>query len=292
MQGVIGCILVCTVLIGLGEANRRKQIKLNEAHTELERRVEERTAQLSEALATLESEAKVRREGEEQLRRLSLRLMMIQDEERRRIARNLHDAAGQTLAAIKMTVASLQQVGANRPDVLRLLDDLAALSDEALHEIRTMSFLLHPPLLDEAGLGSAVRWFVDGFSKRSGIQVGCEIPEKLERLPKNIELVLFRVLQESLTNVHRHSGASAASVRLIRDASGIKFQVSDNGRGLAEEHQKHSDETKGIMGVGITGMRERVRELGGQLTVESSAAGTTIAVAVPGPGAWFTITAG
>lgn len=281
IQGTIGCVLVCTVLIGLGEANRKKHVKLNQAQAELERRVEERTVQLSQALEKLESQVKIRAETEEHMRRLSLRLMMLQDEERRRIARNLHDAAGQTLAAIKMTAGQLQRAAAKMPDILKLVEDLTALTDEALQEIRTTSFLLHPPLLDEVGLASAVRWFVEGFSKRSQIRVDCEIDEKAERLPQNIELVLFRILQESLTNVHRHSRATSASIRLIHDDSGVKLEISDNGCGVAQDQLKHFDESPGNTGVGIAGMRERVRELGGQLVIQTSSAGTTITVALP-----------
>jgi signal transduction histidine kinase len=285
IQGLVGSVLVCAVLIALGEANRRKHAQLDQAHSELERRVEERTAQLSQTLARLEREVQVRREAEEQLRRLSLRLMTVEDDERRRIARNLHDAAGQTMAALKMTIASLQRAAADLPDSAKLLDDMNALADEALQEIRTTSFLLHPPLLDEAGFASAARWFVDGFRERSGIAVTCSIPEDIERLPSNVEMVLFRVLQESLTNVHRHSEATAAWVTLVKDSSGLRFEVSDNGRGLPEVPASAGADSSPQSGLGIAGMRERVRELGGQLTIEPRGAGsgTSIIVALAMP---------
>lgn len=302
IHAIVGCFLVSGVLIALGETNRRKQLRLNEtivaltseaherqraeaqlrqARDELEQRVDERTQELSQALARLGTEIRVREQKEERLRQLSVHLMTLQDEERRRIARELHDSAGQTLAAMKMSIALIRQISAARPDLLRLVDDLNALADEALQEVRTTSYLLHPPLLDEAGIASATRWFVEGFSRRSGIPVQCDIPEKMERPPRDCELVLFRVLQESLTNVHRHSGASAATVRLTRDTDQLMLEVDDNGKGIPEERLQRFNASLGTAGVGISGMRERVRELGGRLEIRSLKTGTTISVALP-----------
>ncbi len=225
------------------------------------------------------------------MRSLSLHLMTLQDEERRRIARELHDTTGQTLAAMKMSIALIRATDGNRPELERLIDDLNALTDEALQEVRTTSYLLHPPLLDEAGIASAARWFVEGFARRSGIRVDCDIPDKMERPPRDCELVLFRVLQESLTNVHRHSGASAARVRLARDTDGFALEVGDNGKGISEERLHRFNAAVGNAGVGISGMRERVRELGGRLEIRSAKGttisgtainnGTTISVALP-----------
>lgn len=301
LHGVAGFFLVCAVLIALGDANRRKQLRLNEAvvaltneaaerrraqqdlrqaHDVLEQRVEERTAELSQALARLGAEVGVRKQAEEQLRHLSLRLMTLQDEERRRIARELHDSAGQTLAAIKMTAARVEQAGRAVPGLPRLTGELNALADEALQEVRTTSYLLHPPLLDEAGIASAARWFVEGFAKRSGIEVSCDIPEDLTRQPREYELVLFRVLQESLTNVHRHSGASAADIKLALDGDRLTLEVTDNGNGIPEELLKNL-ETAEKSGVGIAGMRERVREIGGGLEIQSGERGTTVSVVLP-----------
>lgn len=301
IHGVIGCFLVNAVLIWLGEANRRKRMRLNEvvnelttevserqqaqeelriAHDELEHRVQLRTHELSQALGRLRAEVAVRQQTEERLRHLSLRLMTLQDEERRRIARELHDTCGQTLAAMKMSIALIRQGEKSASGFQLLIDDLNALTDEALQEVRTASYLLHPPLLDETGIASAARWFVDGFSRRSGIEVQCEIPEKMDRPSRPCELVLFRILQESLTNVHRHSGASTARVRLDRNSDHVELEIADNGKGISEE-QVRQFENSGKSGVGITGMRERVRELGGHLEVRSLHPGTSVCVALP-----------
>ena len=302
IHGIVGFLLVCGVLITLGDANGRKQLRLNrsvseltteaahrmeaearlkEAHEQLERRVEQRTRELTQALAMLQSEMEIRKEAEAQFRDLSVRLMTLQDEERRRIARDLHDSTGQTLSALKMAVASLQHSINGTPGISRFIEDLNALADEALREIRTTSYLLHPPLLDEAGFASAARWFVEGFSKRSNIEVECDIPQHSERLSKECELVLFRVLQESLTNVHRHSRASAASVTLIMDQGRLELQVSDNGNGIEQTRLAQVNEPGRQMGVGVAGMRERVRKLGGRLELQSSKVGTKVTVSLP-----------
>jgi signal transduction histidine kinase len=302
IHGVIGFFFVGVVLIALGEANRRKQLKLNEAilaitaeatereraeeklqkaHDELERRVEDRTMQLSQTAARLEAEVRVRKQAEEQLRHLTVRVMTLQDEERRRIARDLHDSTGQMLAAIKMTTGMLEQIGRDVPGFARLLDDLKLFADEALRDIRTTAYLLHPPLLDEAGIASAARWFVEGFAKRSGIAVQCDIPDNLQRPIRNCELVLFRILQETLTNVHRHSGASVAKVSLVLDGEQLKLEINDDGNGIPEERLKHLNHSAEGAGVGIAGMRERVRELGGVLELHSGSTGTTVRAVVP-----------
>jgi Signal transduction histidine kinase len=302
IHGVVGFFLVTAVLIALGQANRSKQLRLNhtivaltaeaherqraeeelrQAHGELELRVNHRTAELSQALARLESEVSVREDAEAQLRHLSIRLMSLQDEEHRRIARDLHDTVGQTLAAMKMSIALIHRSESAAPGLQPLIDDLNALADEALQEVRTASYLLHPPLLDEAGIASAARWFAEGFARRSGIEVHCDIEEAMERPPRDCELVLFRILQESLTNVHRHSAASAARVRLTRSHDGFELEVSDNGKGIPEEHLRRFATSSNKAGVGITGMRERVRELGGHLEIKPVQPGTSISVVLP-----------
>ena len=207
--------------------------------------------------------------------------MTMQDEERRRIARELHDSAGQTLPAIKMAVASLNFSDPINALVSLQLESVNALIDDALREIRTTSYLLHPPLLDEIGIASAARWFVEGFAQRSGIQVTCEIAQGIERPTRDCELVLFRVLQESLTNVHRHAGASIASVRLWLDTDHLHLAVADNGSGISKERLTHLSSTAGSTGVGVAGMRARVHGLGGCLDIESDDTGTIVMAKVP-----------
>lgn len=304
IHGIVGFSLVSAVLILLGETNRRKQLRLNQsitdltlegshrkqaedelkrAHDQLERRVEDRTAELSQTLAKLQSEVEVRKAAEERLRQLSVNLMTMQDEERRRIARDLHDTTGQTLSALKMSLALLQnQVeGAVSSEII---GDLNSLADGALQEIRTTSYLLHPPLLDEIGFASAAQWFVEGFAKRSNIEVQCRIHRPKERLSKEYELVLFRILQEGLTNVHRHSGASLAEVAFQVEHTELELQISDNGIGFDEQKMQEVHKSGGSLGVGITGMRERVQRIGGRLEISSVAAvGTTLKVVLPVP---------
>jgi signal transduction histidine kinase len=237
--------------------------KLRDSHAALESLVAQRTAAL---------------------RNLSQRLMRAQDQERRRVARDLHDSTGQTLAALKMNLASLQKRFDNDPLTSGALADIAGIADQAIQEIRTTSYLLHPPLLDEAGLHSAARWYVEGFSQRSGIQTNLDCPD-FERLPNDIEMVLFRVLQESLTNVHRHSGASVVDIGFERNAQSVILEVQDNGHGVTPELLECLRKTNTDTGVGLAGMRERLSELNGQLEMESSASGTTLRVRVPLAGA-------
>ena len=281
LHGTIGFFLVCAVLTALGHANRRKQIALQSAHDLLEERVADRTRELSQAMLTLESEMKVRAQAEDQLRHLSLRLMTLQDDERRQIARELHDTAGQTLAAMKMSVALIRQSKSSPANLELLVDDLNALADEALQEVRTASYLLHPPLLDEAGIASATRWFLQGFAQRSGIEIHSDISDDMDRPSRHCELVLFRVLQESLTNVHRHSQATAATIRLRQNGSHLFLEIADNGQGIPPERLSSLNGNMNSAGVGLTGMRERVRELGGKFEIHSGESGTTVQVALP-----------
>lgn len=302
IHATIGFFLVSAVLIALGGANRNKQLRLNEtiealtrearerqraeqdlrkAHDQLEARVLQRTEELSKALDRLQSEISVRQQAEIDLRQLSVRLMTLQDEERRRIARDLHDTVGQTLAAVKMSIALIRQVKGSPTALQPLIDDLNALADEALQEVRTTSYLLHPPLLDEAGIAPAARWFVEGFARRSGLHIDCDIPQNMDRPSRDRELVLFRILQESLTNVHRHSQASAATVRLTRTGDHIEIEVRDNGKGIPEARLRRIDSSAAQAGVGITGMRERVLKLGGLFHIEALSPGTAVRAALP-----------
>ncbi len=217
------------------------------------------------------------------LQNLSHKLLRVQDEERRRVARDLHDSTGQTLTALKMSVASLEQRLKQNQCTSDVLSEIVALADQALQEIRTTSYLLHPPLLDEAGFNSAAEWFVDGFGKRSGIKVklDLDLATKHERMPIRIETALFRVLQESLTNVHRHSGASEVSIRFQYQAETVMLEIRDCGRGIPMERLPRLREAYVETGVGLAGMRERLNELNGKLEIESDCHGTTLRALVP-----------
>jgi len=210
-------------------------------------------------------------------RNLSARLLTLQDEERRKFARELHDSVGQHLAAIKMAIEMLHRKLPGDPIVV----DCIKLSDDAISETRTISHLLHPPLLDEAGLNSAIRWFVEGFAKRSGIRVNLQIPDPIQRFEDSVELVLFRALQEGLTNVHRHSGATQADVGLVISGNRITLTVNDNGRGMPASALRDLKEDGTAGGVGLAGMMERIREIGGRLEIKSSSHGTEIVARVP-----------
>lgn len=217
------------------------------------------------------------------LQNLSQRLLKVQDEERRRVARDLHDSTGQTLTALKMSVAALEEKLKHDQSTSDVLSEIAALVDQALQEIRTTSYLLHPPLLDEAGFSSAAQWYVDGFGKRSGIKVKLDLAPKRERLPITIETALFRVLQESLTNVHRHSGSLEVSIRFHYQAEIVVLEIRDRGRGIPRELLTRLREASAETGVGLAGMRERLNELNGKLEIESDSHGTSLRAIVPIP---------
>ena len=207
----------------------------------------------------------------------------MQDEERRRVARDLHDSTGQTLAALKMGIAVLEKRLIQNQCTSDVLSEIAALADQAIQEIRTTSYLLHPPLLDEAGFNAAAQWYVDGFAKRSGIKVSLDLGSRRERMPITIETALFRVLQESLTNVHRHSGALEVSIRFQYQAETVMLEIRDCGRGIPVERLTRLREASSETGVGLAGMRERLNELNGKLEIDSDCHGTSLRAVVPLP---------
>jgi signal transduction histidine kinase len=235
---------------------------------------------LRRANETLRQEVLQRQQVEESLRSLSARLLQLQDEERRRLARELHDSAGQSLVGLRMNLAPLEAEASRlSPRATKALKDSGALVDDLSSELRTISYLLHPPLLDEAGLVSALRMFLDGLAERSRIKVHFEIPQDFGRLSQDLETAIFRIVQECLTNIHRHSGSQVASVRISRDDSQVRIKVADKGKGITPE-RRQAMESAGTPGVGIRGMRERVRQLGGSLEIRSEGPGEGTAVTV------------
>ena len=261
-------------LLGFGKVTRdftermESQRALDRANQELRKEIVERKL----------AEQKLA-ESERSLRSLSLHLLRSQDEERRRIGRDLHDSMGQILTAIKMNLESLLPGREDSDRIARCV----SLADNCIKEIRTMSYLLYPPMLEELGLRSAVPWYVDGFASRSGIQVNFEVSENFDRLPRDVELALFRVLQEALTNVLRHSGSQIAHVRLLRENGESVLEVRDEGRGLPGGVASGEGQAVHRLsnGVGLRGMDERMRQLRGRLEITSTQSGTVLRASVP-----------
>ena len=207
-----------------------------------------------------------------QMRALTGRLMRAQDDERRRIAQMLHATTAQNLASLKMLLARLNRTADRLSDDERkALGESISLAEQSMTEIRTLSYLLHPPFLDEAGLISAVRWYAAGFAERSGIDVDLDLPENFGRLARDTETALFRIVQESLINIHRHAGSKTAHIRLQRDAETLVLEVDDQGQGIPNASLAHI-----MSGGGIAGMSERMEQLGGSLEITSSDRGTTV----------------
>lgn len=244
------------ILRDFDDKRRLAEESLKKSHAELESLVEKRTATL---------------------RHLSSRLMRVQDEEHRKIARELHDGLGQSLTALSLNLGRLEQQPSETPSIL---EESRGIITQAISETRTLSHLLHPPLLDEIGFASAAKWFVEGFSKRSGVAVALYLPEDLPRLPQYMEIGLFRILQEGLTNIHRHSGSPSADIHILLNQATLHMQIRDYGRGIpAEVLEKWR--TSGAAGVGLGGMRERVSELGGQAEISNAPQGTLVSITVP-----------
>ena len=264
--GLLLFLLASALLIAMAEVHRRDNETLRIAQGELETRVKERTSELDLANRSL--------------RELTARVMQLQDEERRRIARELHDSIGQMLAALSMNLVTVGTGIERLQEISRKVADSTGIVKEMQQEVRTISYLLHPPLLDEAGLASALRWYIQGFSERSKLQVELEVPEDFGRLPQELETAIFRTVQECLTNIHRHSESPVARISLRRSSNEIHLKVEDSGVGMPPE-KLNEVSSAGTPGVGIRGMRERLRQLGGTLEIRSNKKGTTVETRIP-----------
>jgi signal transduction histidine kinase len=264
--GLLMFVIVAILLVAMGEARRRREEVLRTSQQQLEEAVKERTVELDRT--------------NENLRELSARLLQLQDDERRRIARELHDSVGQMLTALGMNLAAIGTDIERLRQSANMVNESAGLVQELSREVRTISHLLHPPLLDEAGLASALRWYVEGFAERSKIRVDLEFPAELGRLPRETETAIFRTVQECLTNIHRHSESPTAKIRIVASDNDIRVEVEDRGKGIPSEKKFEMGST-GIPGVGIRGMRERLRQLGGSLDIHSNGKGTLIVAHLP-----------
>jgi two-component system, NarL family, sensor histidine kinase FusK len=266
LQAFMGVVAMTSLVVSAVVHDRNRNMsKLKKSKDSLEFDVAVRTAELELRVAE-------QRLVEDTLRQLSARLRRLQDEERQKISRELHDAVGQTLTALLMNLAVIERRAAQLDDRARsALADCKEQAVQATREIRTMSYLLHPPLLSEAGLAPALDWFVGGFAQRSGIKVDLEIPHEMDRLSDAVEISLFRIVQESLTNVHRHSNTRRASVRIWQEGNEITLEIRDDGSGAKPARE----------GLGITGMRERMTELGGNFQFNWTPDGTTVRASVP-----------
>ena len=260
------CAAVVIVLIG--EANLRQRERLRDAAGALEEKVRERTGALDYA--------------NHSLRQLTARLLNLQDEERRRIARELHDNAGQALGALAMNLGAVAEDLASLMKTAGKVADSAGMVRQMSDDIRTMSYLLHPPLLDEMGLAPALRWYVEGFAERSKIAVDLECSKDFGRLSREVETAIFRIVQECLINIHRHSGSATAAVHVAWLDGDVRLEITDHGKGISPQ-MRDQMEAGGTVGVGVRGMRERVRQLGGSLKISSDdeGAGTRIVVRLP-----------
>ena len=266
--GMLAFVAASSVILAVGERNRRNIQTLRESHEDLEEQLRKRSQELDVANQGL---------GD-----LTARLLQLQDEERRRIARELHDSAGQSLTALALNLSNLGTEIERLAKSAKTVSDSVVIVNDMSRDIRTISYLLHPPLLDEAGLASALRWYIRGFTERSGIKVELELPEDFERLPRDVETAIFRLVQECLTNIHRHSESPTATIGAVHANGEVRIEVRDQGIGIAPD-KKLELLSAGTPGVGIRGMRERLRQLGGtmEITSDGDRGGTQVVVRLP-----------
>ncbi len=262
------------------EALRASEARYRELAENLDREVQVRTRQLEQRTEELVRTS-------EDLRSLSSSLMHIQDQERRHIARELHDSAGQILTVLGIDLAQLADGLKNiAPQLVSRAEATQEIVQQLQREIRTTSYLLHPPLLDESGLAAAINWYVHGLMERTSLDIQLDVSEELGRLPRDMELVIFRIVQECLTNIHRHSGSTTALIRITPESDVVSIEIRDQGNGMSAE--RLSTVQSGASGVGIRGMRERLRQFQGELKITSGAGGTQVLVTIPIPRASFT----
>jgi signal transduction histidine kinase len=221
-----------------------------------------------------------RRKTEEAIRNLSARLLRVQDDTQRRLARELHETVAQSLAGVRMNLGVMKPIAASDDRAAAAVDDSITATDDAITQIRTLSYLLHPPMIDQAGLLTALRWYIDGFERRSGIATHLQVPDDLGRLSRDVETSVFRIVQESLGNIQRHAGSATARVSVERLDDHLRIEIADHGRGLPANLRDNRDALL-ASGVGIAGINERVRELGGEMTIQSTDKGTTLQVMLP-----------
>lgn len=242
------------------------------AAANFQKKLLERTVQLNNTRTELARQSKILVAKHNELRSLSARLLHAQDEERRRISRELHDSLGQGLALLCFDLSRMREaIDGPHPDLARSLGEKVDLAKKLSDEVRTISYLLHPPLLDDFGLFSAVRWYAEGFEKRAKITVALQLPEKAKRLTRDMETAIFRIIQECLTNIYRHANSRTASVRIAWGSSAALITVRDWGKGMSRQ-ELHDINSRISTGLGLRGIEERVRLFGGRWGSEGSQA--------------------
>src|SRR3984893_1853990 len=259
------------------QAEQRRNIALLQQKEQAHDALRETKIRLENEIAERTMAEQRLRASERSLRELSGMLLKMQDDERRHMGRELHDSVGQYLAVLKMGLEVLKaDKRSSRGSAEQQFSECLRLVDQSMTEVRTMSYLLYPPMLEEMGLETAIGWYLDGFAKRSGIRTTFEMPQPVGRVHRDAELAVFRILQESLTNIHRHSESSTAKVRLIKTDREVTIEIHHQGKGIPAPVIESAQDACGTIGVGLRGMTERMRQLGGKLEVISGATGTTV----------------
>jgi signal transduction histidine kinase len=270
----------CTLIVTVTEKMRRSRDGLKDANVELALRAEQLRALNEDLERRVIDRTEQLKLAEESARQLGTQVLRMQDEERRRIARDLHESVGQAAAVLAMNLGQLERSEHLTARDSAIVADTRQIARNVAEEVRTISYLLHPPLLDEMGLTLALKWYVRGFSQRSGIQTDLEISNEFGRLPGDFEIAIFRIVQEALTNVLRHSGSARADVRLTRMDSHVELEIADEGKGISAD-DRGGFASGAMLGVGLRGMRERAAQLGGRLDLHSSSDGTIVIASFP-----------